>query len=171
MFYPQPGITKRTNGAWTASSQPLVDRSAAYAVGTTTMHVDTRAPNVGDMFVHSNTVHTITSVANKSGNDIDITFYPGLTATIANNTALTEYESTPNLHIAGNSISYASGIIRPAGFQQGIKDGFHQAIRREPRTGMYLMLNFFRGYFQEIYVLSAWWGSAVDRRDGVVGLG
>ena len=169
-FLPQPGILQRNNTGWTSSVKPLVDRSAAYAVGATTMHVDTKAPVVGNMFVHSNTVHTITSVANKSGQDIDITFYPGLTATIANNTALTQYTPTPSLHFVNGAISFASGIISPASFRN-MRGNVRQAVRREPRSGVYLMLNHFDGYFQELYVMSAYWGSIVDRPEGVIGVG
>ena len=172
-FLPQPGIVKKDNTAWTSSAKPLIDLTAGYPIGATVIHTDTVLPKVGNLFAHNSVVHTVIALNNVASEDADLTIYPALTAAIANNAALTQYTPVPNLHIAPRSIAYASGIVRPAAPERGMagSDGVRYAVRREPRSGVYLMLYRHVGYLQTIYTLCAWWGSVVDRRDGVIALG
>ncbi len=164
-FVPQPGVRPHDNATWTVAAKVTAD--GVNSAGATDITVDTVEPGVGDKFVHSSTLHTITAVrAGASANKYIATIYPALSANLPNDAALTEYPYSPNIHLATGSITFMSGIIRP---QVGGQN--RQAVRMEPRTGIYLMMNYFEGYFQNSFVMSAYWGSLLDRPEGVVGLG
>ena len=173
-FLPQPGIVERNNEHWSASQTPGINNAAGYAIGDSTLAVDGFVPAVGNLFTLTSTedVYTITDVRGVSGTESTISIFPALKEAVTDNQALTEYVTTPSLHVAQRSIAFASGIIQPsepAGLAGS--DGVRYAVRREPRSGVNIMIYRHVGYLQTIYTMCAWWGSVVDQTDGVVAVG
>jgi len=91
------------------ASQPLVDLSAGYPIGTTTFHVDTAgsALAVGQWLSVGGALHRVTALGTLATQDIDVTVSPGLRVAVADDDPVTiGDEGAVNL-VAG----YAAGTV------------------------------------------------------------
>lgn len=84
MWVMDQNIPEHTTGA---AGTPLIDYAGAYAVGTTTVHMDgfTTKPSEGDVFTIAGDSQTyvVSSATDLVGTDSDVTFAPGLKVAIA----------------------------------------------------------------------------------------
>lgn len=101
--------TPSTSGLTVKSSSALVDLTAGYGVGTTTIHFDTAGDQfaVGDWFTLAGEVipHRVTALGTIATQDIDVTFEPPLRVAIANDVAATIYDSA----LVDLTAGYAAG--------------------------------------------------------------
>ena len=102
-----------TVGAPVTASQPLIDNAAGYAIGATTIHVDTAgsALAVGDWISVGGVLHRVTALGTLTTEDIDVTISPGLRVAVVDDAPVTI--GSPGLVdlIAGYAAGYSKEIV------------------------------------------------------------
>ena len=105
--------TPSTTGCPVNASEPLIDLTAGYAVGTTTIHVDTAgsALKVGHFISSGGVIHQVTALGTLATQDIDVTISPGLRVAVADNDVVViGGEALVNLS-AGYVAGYAKELV------------------------------------------------------------
>lgn len=150
-----PTHTKGTGSGY------LVNNGAGYAVGATAITLDTGTGTIlkGDTitFAGDTTVYTVVSALASNS----ITIYPGLKATLADNTALTVLAShTCNLAFHRDAIAFAS---RP--LEADFAGGNVIESMSDPVSGITLRLEVSRQNKQTLWDLDILWGVKLIRPD------
>jgi hypothetical protein len=102
-----------TIGVPVNASNPAIDLTAGYAVGSTVIHVDTAgsALKVGHWISVGGVLHHVTALGTLSTEDIDVTISPGLRTAVVDDAEVTiGGECLVNL-TAGYAAGYAKGIV------------------------------------------------------------
>lgn len=152
----QVGLTATATGA-----NYLVDNVAGYAVGETTIHVDTGTGTIpaGSLItIGGNSYTVVTGFAGDGDGDVVIAA-PGLIKAIANNDPVTVLSAQDaNAAFSRNAVILATRLPE-------LPNGQDLAIMREvitdPRSGLSFELAVYPGYRMVTYEISALWGVKV----------
>lgn len=142
----------------------LSDLVAGYAVGATTIHVDTGTGTIlaGDVisFAGDANLYVVTTGFAGDGDGDIVIAAPGLRATLANDVALSINTTSldRNMVFSRNAIQLVTRI--PARPLEGDR-AEDVMIIQDPRSGLAFELAMYKEYRQVHYELSAAWGQAV----------
>ena len=133
-----------------AAATALVDLTAGYTIGTTTVHVDTAGSQFenkpGDFIkiAGDNVVQRVTAAGALSTQDIDLTISPGLRHAVANEAIVTRYANAAINFGAGYAAGYAKELV-VSGYTGAIEVGTLVAFSTEatpdvPIAGYYCVI-------------------------------
>lgn len=153
----------RTHTAGTGSGY-LVNNGAGYAVGTTTIVVDTGSNTivVGDIISFAGHAQTYVVTAATGGPPhTGLSFYPGLVAAVADNEAITKRAThVVNLAFHRDAFALATRPLAPA---DGFSGGHEIRTAVDPVSGLSLQLEVSREYARTKYMWSLLYGARLVR--------
>jgi hypothetical protein len=135
----------------------LVNNVAGYAAGTKTIAVDTGTGTIvqGDIITFAGSTQTYAVTSALSGNNIS--FYPGLVTTLADNTAITLKAShRVNLIFHRDAFAFATRSLQDDGDANTV-------TMQDPKTGLVLRLEKIREYKQTLYEFDILYGAQLVR--------
>lgn len=156
-------VTKGTGASY------LVNNASNYAIGDTTIAVDTGSGTVlaGDVVTFAGDTNKYIVTTALSGGSLTIAA-PGLRQTLADNVAMTVGNSyTANLGFSRNAILFASRL--PAVPAEGDLATDRQVIT-DDRTGMSFELAVYPGFRMNVYHVSVAWGVSVIKPEHIATL-
>jgi hypothetical protein len=159
----QVGLTATATGA-----NYLVDNASHYAVGATTIHVDTGTGSIpaGSLVtIGGNSYMVVTGTAGDGDQDIVIAA-PGLIAPVLNNAPVTVISAQDaNAAFTRNAIVLATRL--PAVPQGGEDLALMREIITDPRSGLSFELAVYPGYRMVHYEIGVLWGTKVIKPEHI----
>jgi len=153
----QVGLTATATGA-----NYLVDNVAGYAVGATTVHVDTGTGTIpaGSLITIGTNTYTVTTGFAGDGDGDVVIAAPGLIKAIANNDPVTVLSAQDaNAAFSRNAIVLATRL--PAVPMGGDDLALMREVITDPRSGLSFELAVYPGYRMVHYEIGVLWGAKV----------
>jgi len=159
----QVGLTVTATGA-----NYLVDNVAGYAVGATTIHVDTGTGSIpaGSLVTIGGNSYMVTTGTAGDGDQDIVIAAPGLIKAIANNDPVTVLSAQDaNAAFSRNSIVLATRL--PAVPLSGNDLALMREVITDPRSGLSFELAVYPGYRMVHYEIGVLWGAKVIKPEHI----
>jgi hypothetical protein len=159
----QVGLTATATGA-----NYLVDLTAGYPVGTTTIHVDTGTGSIptGSLITIGGNTYTVTTGFAGDGDGDVVIAAPGLIKAIANNDPVTVLSAQDaNAAFTRNAIVLATRL--PAVPMGGEDLAIMRETITDPRSGLSFELAVYPGYRMVTYEIGVLWGTKVIKPEHI----
>jgi hypothetical protein len=159
----QVGLTATATGA-----NYLVDNVAGYAVGATTVHVDTGTGTIptGSLITIGGNTYTVTTGFAGDGDGDVVIAAPGLIKAIANNDPVTVLSAQDaNAAFSRNAIVLATRL--PAVPIGGNDLALMREVITDPRSGLSFELAVYPGYRMVTYEIGVLWGTKVIKPEHI----
>lgn len=121
---------------------------------------------VGDVFTHNSAFHIITDKAATPANHVTYSIFPAFTAAVTDNLRINRIKTEIALHAHRSAGAFISSFINTReAFGENVVS--RQAMRRDRRFGIGLMIHRFEQYHRMMYEISAYYGGTILRDEAI----